>query len=90
MRSFLDFEDLHESVVSGRVAGVDVAEDEFHSVLVDEALDQSVEVVLVKGAVSTIGFAHHVDDEAANFRQLDHLPKGGRKQMSFGKTTSAS
>ena len=90
MRSLLDFEDLNKAVISGSVIGVDVAEDEFHSVLVDEALDQSVEVVLVKGAVSTVSLPHHVDDEAANFRQLDHLPKGGRKQMSFGKTTSAS
>ena len=61
MRSLLDFEDLNKAVISGSVIGVDVAEDEFHSVLIDEALDQSVEVVLVKGAISTIGFAHHVD-----------------------------
>ena len=89
MRSLEDFEDLNEAVLSGRVAGVDVAEDQFQPAFVDEALDEAVEVVAEKRAVSTIGFAHDVDDEAARFCQLDHLPKGGRHQVSFRETAGA-
>merc|ERR1719378_121377 len=89
MRSLEDFEDLDEAVFAGGVSGVDVTKDEFQPAFVEEALDEGVEVILVESAVSSVGFAHDVDDESAGFRQFDHLPKGGRRQMSLGEASSA-
>ena len=90
MRSRLDLEDLDEAVFSGRVSGVDVAEDQFQAAFVEEALDESVEVIFVEIAASTVGFAHHVHDIASGTRQLHHLPEGGGRQVSLGETAGAS
>ena len=64
-------------------------EDQFDSAFVDEPLDEGVEMIFVDIAVSTVCFAHHVDDEASGARQLHHLPEGGRRQMRLREATGA-